>query len=552
MDPYTDAVNPAAAEHVALTMRQVMPTTFYALVQGVFEMGAPTADIGCGRGENVAWLNSAGYPTTGYDGNPAMVAEARSAYPDIDVQEDRLPNLARIADASYRNVLCAATHVPREDLITAALNLTRILTPGGHLVLAYRKSPTGNEREADSQLFTPIPPGKLALLFESVGLQVIRSLEQVDTTRSDVRWHVLVAEKSRSTTARGLERIERVLVQDRKDTTYKFALLRALCAVSRTEAQLVQWRNGMVHVPLWSLAQHWLEYYWPILTAPTFVAQKHGERPGSPKPVKFRKDIEDLARQYGPSGLYGLLRALETTPQQFRWPLKRIAATIRDGPVTHTGTSATPLFSFTQHLDTPHVDPLVAECGWVAVPESIWMDISRFDHWIEDSIALRWAQLSVQMNPGLDLGEVLTLLLARPSAEHDTRELRVFFEMTGSSIECVWSGATVGHRLHIDHAIPYSVWGNNDVWNLLPCLDQLNGQKSDALPTQALLVRRKDVIIMYWQQYAAHWGPRFHTQLLRALGGQVGKLNWEREAFAGLQEIVEQVAMTRGVKRWEP
>ncbi|WP_322496677.1 HNH endonuclease domain-containing protein [Chloroflexus sp.] len=49
----------------------------------------------------------------------------------------------------------------------------------------------------------------------------------------------------------------------------------------------------------------------------------------------------------------------------------------------------------------------------------------------------------------------------------------------------------------IDHVIPYAVWGNNDLWNLLPTLPQVNLAKSDALPARPLLIKRKDVIIGY-------------------------------------------------------
>jgi len=45
---------------------------------------------------------------------------------------------------------------------------------------------------------------------------------------------------------------------------------------------------------------------------------------------------------------------------------------------------------------------------------------------------------------------------------------------------------------------------------------------------------------------------RFGRQVSRALGVSVGHTGWERTAFAGLQEAVERVATTRGLRRWEP
>ncbi len=198
MDAQTLQVYQQQAATFAEAMRSAEPTSFYALIRGFLHVGAATADIGCGSGRDTAWLSREGYPTTGYDASPAMLAAARQAYPELDLREASLPDLAAIADGSYQNVLCSAVlmHLQREDLIGAALNLARILQPGGRLILSYRASRTGGEREPDGRLFTPIPPGRLALLLESAGMQMVSMTDQVDSVRSDVRWHILVVEKS--------------------------------------------------------------------------------------------------------------------------------------------------------------------------------------------------------------------------------------------------------------------------------------------------------------------------------------------------------------------
>lgn len=104
-----------------------------------------------------------------------MRAEALAAFPDLDVQAASLPDLAGVPDGTYANVLCNAVliHLPAAELIGAAVALARILRPGGRLVLSYRGPRNGVEREPDGRLFTPIVPGRLVLLLESVGLAVI-------------------------------------------------------------------------------------------------------------------------------------------------------------------------------------------------------------------------------------------------------------------------------------------------------------------------------------------------------------------------------------------
>jgi hypothetical protein len=51
-----------------------------------------------------------------------MRAEALAAFPDLDVREAALPDLAGVPDGAYTNVLCNAVlmHLPAAELIGAA------------------------------------------------------------------------------------------------------------------------------------------------------------------------------------------------------------------------------------------------------------------------------------------------------------------------------------------------------------------------------------------------------------------------------------------------
>lgn len=198
MDTKTIEVYQRAAVGFAEVMRAAEPDELYALIRRFFHPGAPTADIGCGSGRDSAWLNREGYPTTGYDAVRGMLDAARAAYPDLDLREASLPELAAIADGTYGNVLCCAVlmHLPRERLSDAVSNLARILQGGGRLILSYRASRNGAEREPDGRLFTPIPPADLALLLQSARMEVLLTTVQVDVLRPDVRWQILAGEKS--------------------------------------------------------------------------------------------------------------------------------------------------------------------------------------------------------------------------------------------------------------------------------------------------------------------------------------------------------------------
>jgi SAM-dependent methyltransferase len=142
MDQQTVVFYTQHAADLCARYRRIAPDGLYDLIRAWFHAGAATADIGCGSGRDVAWLTDHGFAAVGYDASPAMLAEARAAYPTIDVRTGALPDLATIPDDTYANILCAATlmHVPRTDIITAVLNLARILRPAGRMILAYRVS----------------------------------------------------------------------------------------------------------------------------------------------------------------------------------------------------------------------------------------------------------------------------------------------------------------------------------------------------------------------------------------------------------------------------
>lgn len=553
MDSRTVEVYETQATAFCARYREQEPVRLYEVLRAFFYPDALTADVGSGSGRDVEWLCRAGFPATGYEPAAAMRMEARLAFPQRDFQDATLPNLAGLPTAQFGNVLCSAVlmHLPREELITAVLSLARVLQPKGRLVLTFRESQGEGEREADGRLFTFIHRSKLTLLLEAAALHVLFTDRQPDSARAGVEWNVLVAEKSAIPAARGLERIQAILAQDKKTATYKLALVRAFCAISRTESELVRWGEGVVYVPLWSIAVRWLEYYWPLVNAGKFIAQRRGEEQGGPKPIAFRRDLQRLQERLGRDGLWAVRRQLDETPEQFRGLIRQIATTIRAGPITYAGSGATPVFAFSRHPGDGIDLGIVASEGWVVVPEAVWLDISRFEHWIEDSIVVRWAALSAEMNPGRTPAEFFPLLLERVGDERDTVEVRTLLQSAPAPLICVWSGEPIrAGSLHVDHVIPHSVWGNNDLWNLLPSLARVNALKSDSLPSPELLERQHADIFCYWSYYQDALAGRFQFQLLRALGSSTASSGWKESALAGLQESVQRLAMSRGLRLW--
>jgi hypothetical protein len=170
-------------------------------------------------------------------------------------------------------------------------------------------------------------------------------------------------------------------------------------------------------------------------------------------------------------------------------------------------------------------------------------------------VVLRWARLTDEMNGGGEgLGQYASLLLSSPSQERDTSEVRQLFASPSAAVlPCVWTGHPIrSGNLHIDHVVPHSVWGNNDLWNLLPCDAPVNLAKSDALPPPGLIRKRQDSIVGCWRLYHSHFGSCFDRQIERGLGCSVDRIGWEEAALAGLTETVVRLSARRGLPSWEP
>ena len=84
-----------------------------------------------------------------------------------------------------------------------------------------------------------------------------------------------------------------------------------------------------------------------------------------------------------------------------------------------------------------------------------------------------------------------------------SRAAQVFYKNLWSMKEnaiCVWTGQKINSvaGCHLDHVIPFSIWKNNELWNLMPTLPEVNGKKSDKIPSMKLLDLRKEAIIHFW------------------------------------------------------
>ena len=114
MDQTTlDAYDAEAIEYARGWHKQPPPDDLHNLVLRHFVKGQ-TADMGCGAGREVAWLNANSFPAVGYDGSTRLLEEARRRHPTFKFEFAALPLLEGINANVFENVLCETVimHLP--------------------------------------------------------------------------------------------------------------------------------------------------------------------------------------------------------------------------------------------------------------------------------------------------------------------------------------------------------------------------------------------------------------------------------------------------------
>jgi SAM-dependent methyltransferase len=140
---------------------QPAPADLQEIVARFFIHGGATADIGCGSGREVAWLNANGFPAMGFDASEGLLAEARSRYPELNFAWAELPALRGIVANTYNNVLCETVimHLDRGRIASSVSRLLDIVKPGGVFYLSWRVTEEADQRDKYQRLYAAFDAG---------------------------------------------------------------------------------------------------------------------------------------------------------------------------------------------------------------------------------------------------------------------------------------------------------------------------------------------------------------------------------------------------------
>jgi SAM-dependent methyltransferase len=174
---------------------QPAPTDLHEVVDRFFIRAGKTADIGCGSGREVAWLNTNGFVTEGFDPSDGLLREARDRYPHLKFTRAELPELKGIAPGTYDNVLCETVimHLDRAQIAPSVRRMLDLLTPCGILYLSWRVTEGEDLRDKHGRLYAAFDT---KLVRDELLATIALLDEEVVSASSGKTIHRLVVKKS--------------------------------------------------------------------------------------------------------------------------------------------------------------------------------------------------------------------------------------------------------------------------------------------------------------------------------------------------------------------
>lgn len=172
---------------------QPAPRDLQEVVERFFVRGGNSADIGCGSGREVGWLNANGFSAAGFDASEGLLKEARQRYPGLKFAHSELPELRGVG--SFDNVLCETVimHLDRKQIAAAVRRLLDVVKPSGILYLSWRVTDDADLRDAQGRLYCAFDA---ALVLTELKDTTVLLDEEVISASSGKKIHRLVVKKA--------------------------------------------------------------------------------------------------------------------------------------------------------------------------------------------------------------------------------------------------------------------------------------------------------------------------------------------------------------------
>lgn len=363
------------------------------------------------------------------------------------------------------------------------------------------------------------------------------------------------------------QNISKIIERDSKTTTYKFALLRGVMDIIQDNSPFITISKDRVHFPTGLLIEKWMLYYYPILECSTNIPQINGET-NLAFGIQLKKIINAYKSIGGFSAFYNDLKnkGIPNNLQADFFALaKKLKATIITMPMKYIGRSISndyySIFQFEsgiakRNITDVDLEFLINTSGSFSIPFEYYEAFKILGSFIsgQDSILFKWAEFSVNASrQNLSIEKVVGKVLKSPITERNVAESKQIYKTIlkkEGKVFCVWTGKAIT-SYDVDHMIPFSVWKNNDLWNLLPSQSQTNNQKRDKIPSTDLIEKRKELILHYWELINENQSQRFQKEIKVALLGNNSSAGWQNTAIKQLQSSCNYLIDNRGYNEWK-
>lgn len=363
------------------------------------------------------------------------------------------------------------------------------------------------------------------------------------------------------------QNINKIIERDSKATTYKFALLRGVIDIIQDNSPYIKFIDGSVEFPTGLLVEKWLLYYYPILESEIPIPQINGETN-----LAFRTHFEKVINAYKSNGGFSVFyndlknnQIPSNFSSDFISLVRKLQETITKMPMKYIGRSISnnyySIFNFStgstlRSRTQIDLEYLILSCGTFTIPRQYYDAFKLLGSFIngQDSILFKWAEFSVSASRnGLSLDKVVNQILKGPITEREIKESKKIYSdilKREGGVYCVWSGRKI-KQYNVDHMIPFSIWKNNDLWNLLPSDPKTNNQKRDKIPSPELIETRKDLILRYWEIINENQAQRFRKEIKIALLGDNSFSTWREKGIEQLQNSCDYLITNRGYEEWK-
>jgi len=246
------------------------------------------------------------------------------------------------------------------------------------------------------------------------------------------------------------------------------------------------------------IIERWLLYYYPLFDSSISIPQINGEAN-----LAFISQFDKVITYYRSRGGYSTFyndlknKGIPSELQSDFYDLcKKIGDTIIGMPMKYIGRSLSDDFYSIFQIETKRnrrikssiidIEYLISNFGTFSIPKEYYEAFQVIGSFVsgQDSLLFKWAEFSVNASgKSLSIESVVSEVLKHPITERDIAESKNIYRSLlrkEGKVFCVWTGKKIT-KYDVDHMIPFAVWKNNDLWNLLPSQSTINNQKRSGL-----------------------------------------------------------------------